>query len=103
MSLILYFFYGILIIALSRLFIQLILSGIYNVKGKVRRSEVYPKISLVIPAYNEEMTIGDCIKSLLSIDYPDYEIIVVDDGSTDRTLEEARKFEGLSVKVIHQA
>lgn len=103
MSLILYFFYGILIITLFRLFTQIILSGIYNVKGKVRRSEAYLKISIVVPAYNEEITIGDCIKSLLSIDYPDYEIIVVDDGSTDRTLEEARKFEGLGVKVVHQA
>ena len=102
MSLILYFFYGILIITLFRLFAQLTLSGLYNIKGKVRRSEVYPKISLVVPAYNEEITIGDCVKSLLSIDYPDYEIIVIDDGSTDGTLEEARKFEGLGVKVIHQ-
>ena len=103
MSLILYFFYGVLILTLSRLFTQLILSGIYNVKGKGRRSEVYPKISLVVPAYNEEKTIGCCIKSLLGIDYPDYEIVVVDDGSIDRTLEEARKFESSGVKVVHQA
>lgn len=103
MSLLLYIFYGILIITIFRLFAQLVLSALYNVKGKAARSEVHPKISLVVPAYNEEKTIGSCIKSLISLNYPDYEVIVVDDGSTDRTLEEAQKFEGSNVKVIRQA
>lgn len=103
MSLLLYFFYGILSITLFRLFTQLVLSALYNVKGKAARNDVYPKISLVVPAYNEEKTIRSCIKSLISLNYPDYEVIVVDDGSTDRTLEEARKFEGSNVKVIRQA
>jgi len=103
LSLVLYLFYGVLCIILFKLSTQLVLSCTYNLKERLRRSEVYPKISLVVPAYNEESTINDCVQSLLNIDYPNYEIIVVDDGSTDKTLEDARKFEGSGVKVVHQS
>lgn len=44
-------------------------------------------ISIIAPAYNEETTITSSIHSLLQINYPDYEIIVVNDGSTDKTVE----------------
>ncbi|MGV8905536.1 MAG: glycosyltransferase family 2 protein [Acetobacterium sp.] len=43
-------------------------------------------ISIVVPAYNEEKTIIDNIISLLDLNYPEFEIIVVNDGSRDRTL-----------------
>lgn len=42
-------------------------------------------ISIIVPAYNEEQTIVDNIKSLLALDYYEYEIIIVNDGSTDST------------------
>ena len=42
-------------------------------------------ISIIVPAYNEELTVIDTIESLLCIDYKAYEIIVVDEGSTDAT------------------
>jgi poly-beta-1,6 N-acetyl-D-glucosamine synthase len=60
------------------------------------------RISLIVPAYNEEKSIAQCLRSLLSLDYPDFEIIVVDDGSRDRTLEIARAIEDPRVKVLHQ-
>lgn len=60
------------------------------------------RISLIVPAYNEEKSISQCITSLLALDYPDFEIIVVDDGSKDRTFEIARTFEAPKVKVLHQ-
>lgn len=44
-------------------------------------------VSIIVPAFNEEVTIIDSIKMLLSLDYPDYEVIVVNDGSSDSTLE----------------
>ena len=44
-------------------------------------------ISIVVPAYNEEATIIDNIISLLDLNYPEFEIIVVSDGSNDKTLE----------------
>jgi len=43
-------------------------------------------ISIVVPAYNEEATIIDNITSLLNLNYPEFEIIVVSDGSNDKTL-----------------
>ncbi|MEE9152272.1 MAG: glycosyltransferase [Thermoplasmata archaeon] len=59
----------------------------------------YPQISIVVAAYNSQDTIGACIKSLLDLDYPEKEIIVVDDGSTDKTAEIASNY---SVKVIRK-
>lgn len=44
-----------------------------------------PRVSVLVPARNEESTIGDCVHSLLAQDYSACEVIVLDDGSTDRT------------------
>lgn len=43
-------------------------------------------VTFIIPARNESAWIGDCLKSLLNLNYPEIEVIVVNDGSTDRTL-----------------
>ncbi|MCI0433866.1 MAG: glycosyltransferase family 2 protein [Gemmatimonadetes bacterium] len=45
-----------------------------------------PPVSLIVPAYNEEAVIVSSIRSLLQIDYPEFEIVVVNDGSKDGTL-----------------
>jgi cellulose synthase/poly-beta-1,6-N-acetylglucosamine synthase-like glycosyltransferase len=47
--------------------------------------EYYFPVSIVVPGYNEEVTICDTVHSLLNLDYRLYEIVVVDDGSTDDT------------------
>ncbi len=49
-----------------------------------------PKLSILVPARNEERSIGACLQSLLDQNYPDVEIILLDDDSTDRTAEIAR-------------
>ena len=49
-------------------------------------SGLEPPVSLLVPAYNEEATIASSIRSMLQLEYPHFEIIVVNDGSKDRTL-----------------
>lgn len=49
------------------------------------KHKYYVPVSILIPAYNEEVTIVDTIKSLLNLDYKLYEIVIVDDGSSDNT------------------
>jgi cellulose synthase/poly-beta-1,6-N-acetylglucosamine synthase-like glycosyltransferase len=64
----------------TRHHIRSLLSGVF-----------YKPLSIIVPAYNEEYTIVASVRSLLSLQYPEYEIIVVNDGSTDRTLEKLIK------------
>ncbi len=52
----------------------------------------YPRVSVVVCAYNAERTIDACLASLEVLNYPDYEVIVVNDGSRDRTLEIAEGY-----------
>lgn len=47
--------------------------------------DYYVPITIVVPAYNEEVTVVETVRSLLALDYRSYEIIVVDDGSKDTT------------------
>ncbi|GAA0781920.1 glycosyltransferase family 2 protein [Hathewaya limosa] len=58
---------------------------IYNFN--LNKSKEYIPISLLVPAYNEEVTICNTIDSLISLDYKEYEIIVISDGSKDNTVE----------------
>jgi len=51
-----------------------------------------PRISVIVPALNEEGYIENCLKSLRRQDYEDYEVIVVDGGSTDSTVEVASRY-----------
>jgi len=56
-----------------------------------------PEVSIIVPARNEEASLGDCLTSLIGQTGPAFEIIVVDDGSTDRTREMAQSFAGVRV------
>ena len=54
--------------------------------GAVAGSRFSPPVSILVPAHNEGATIVDAVRSLLALDYLEYEVIVVNDGSTDDTL-----------------
>jgi cellulose synthase/poly-beta-1,6-N-acetylglucosamine synthase-like glycosyltransferase len=60
----------------------------------------FPRISIIVPAYNEAKTIRSCVQSLQKLNYSNYEILVVDDGSTDGTCEEISN--SSNVKIIRQ-
>ncbi len=50
------------------------------------------KLSVIVPAYNEAEYLGKSLEALLAQDYPDFEVIVVDNASTDKTAEIARSY-----------
>lgn len=60
------------------------------------------KLSVIIPAFNAEETIGDALQSVQDQTFAPYEVIVVDDGSEDRTLEVASNYEELPLLLLHQ-
>lgn len=61
-----------------------------------------PLISIVIPTYNVEKYIAECLESILNQTFQNYEIIIVDDGSTDNTLEVIKKYASDKIKVFPQ-
>ena len=61
----------------------------------VLRSPATPPISLIVPAYGEETTIADSLRGLLLLNYPHFEVVVINDGSKDRTLDVAIQAFGL--------
>lgn len=60
---------------------------------KILKSDNSPLVSIIIPSYNTEQYIGKCLDSLLNQTYINLEIICVDDGSTDQTVEVLKKYQ----------
>jgi poly-beta-1,6 N-acetyl-D-glucosamine synthase len=58
-------------------------------RPEFREDAGLPMVTLVVPAFNEGLVIQPALRSLLQLDYPNYEIVVIDDGSTDDTYEKA--------------
>lgn len=87
-------FVGILFL---RYFTLLWFGYLQHAEGDVTRREepvTLPPVSIIVPAYNEEEVIGRAIESLLAMDYPAFEVVVIDDGSSDATPEIAGRWEG---------
>lgn len=98
-------FLGMLI---ARYVVLIFLSFLHHNRNKAQDRIVVSdlKATILVPAYNEEKVIERSILSLLELNYPEYEIIVINDGSTDKTLKVARSLEGMhgnvKVKVLTQ-
>ena len=101
MSIVLILFLGLLVVALVRILSLWFLSLAYSFR-KTTPAAPDLNISIIVPAFNEEKSIASSIESLLALDYSNYEVVLVDDGSTDRTLEISSKYEGSVLRVIHQ-
>ena len=60
----------------------------------------FPKVSVVVPMYNAEKYLKLCVRSILMQSFQDFEVILIDDGSTDKTLSVAESFEETRIKII---
>ncbi|MFN2564515.1 MAG: glycosyltransferase [Gemmatimonadaceae bacterium] len=85
-----------LIILILRYVILLWLGYLHHVETDALPEELTdaPPVSVIVPAYNEEAVIAAALGSLLELDYPAYEVVVVDDGSTDGTAARAAALAG---------
>lgn len=84
-----------LIVLLFRYFFLLLFAYLYLNEYTFKRDEgFYPFVSIIVPVYNEGKVIAESIASLLKLDYSNYEIIIVNDGSTDNTFEVAKELVG---------
>ncbi len=89
------FFFALFMIFLGLSTIRIFIIGIMSIlerrkKGELSKIEdtLYkPFVSIIVPAYNEEVNAVSSLQNLLKCDYPDFEIIFVDDGSKDKTYE----------------
>lgn len=97
------FFIGALVVTLATFLLLLLLRHFVLIwfsylhqreLAKDEHPDIYPFVSIIVPAYNEEEVIRSSLSSLLELRYPYYEIVAVDDGSTDATYERMKEFEG---------
>ena len=72
------------------------------VRKIIKESPYTPGVSVIAPAYNEEKTIIDNVNSMLALEYPVFEVIIVNDGSTDKTLEKITEYYELIEVRIHR-
>lgn len=76
-------------------------------RGRAASDTPTPRVTVIVPVYNEEPVVEAAIRSLLALDYPAFDVVVVDDGSTDRTLDRASTLAGrhgdVDVRVIHKS
>jgi glycosyltransferase involved in cell wall biosynthesis len=63
---------------------------------------VEPVVSVIIPTFNREKFLGKAIQSVLAQSFPDFEIIIVDDGSTDETAEVVKSFPADRLQYVYQ-
>nr|WP_319374848.1 glycosyltransferase family 2 protein [uncultured Methanobacterium sp.] len=71
-------------------------------KPEIKKKESYPLVSIITPTFNHEKFIGTCIKTVLNQSYSNWEMIIIDDGSTDRTGAIVAEFKDDRIKYVKQ-
>ena len=66
------------------------------------REQEMPKVSIITPNYNHAQYVGDAIRSVLAQDYQNFEMLIIDDGSTDNSREVVAQFTDDRIKYIWQ-
>lgn len=79
-------FYALLLVSAGLELRRYRLSGWRQGLQRILSSEIAPRVSIIAPAYNEEATVVASVRALLMLAYPDLEVVVVNDGSSDGTL-----------------
>lgn len=102
-----YFFIAYLIGYSTFLFLSVIVGSfeLYRIHRReimknILPSDYYVPITVIVPAYNEEVTVVETVKSLLALEYRSYEIIVVDDGSKDNTSQ--KLIDAFDMHLVHR-
>ncbi|WP_172677019.1 glycosyltransferase [Aestuariivita boseongensis] len=102
LSLVSIVFWTVLLIGVGRAAIILCLATVRR-RHKILSSMENPKVAVIIPAFEEQESVANCIESVLASTYRNIEIVVVNDGSMDNTLNEVLKFKHRqNVRVILQ-
>ncbi|MFN7252694.1 MAG: glycosyltransferase family 2 protein [Anaerobacillus sp.] len=100
MAVIIVFYFSIFLISARQLRKHFLLDEKQPYEELLTSQDTKP-ISIIVPAYNEEIGIYNSVRSLLSINYPEYEIIVVNDGSKDGTVKEmVDRFQMVKVNLV---
>lgn len=73
---------------------------IFSFKGGGNLKKSAPKISVIVPMYNAEKYLKLCLNSILEQTFRDFELILIDDCSTDKTLEIAKSFKDSRIKIL---
>jgi poly-beta-1,6-N-acetyl-D-glucosamine synthase len=98
-----------LVVLVTRYVLLLWLGYLHHIEAQGHASDATtaPPVTIIIPVYNEGPVIAAALESVLAMRYPRYDVVVVDDGSTDDTLAIASRFAGcaggVTVRVVHKA
>lgn len=106
----LFFFVGLntsyfilLVLSLAEIFLRARRRIAADLDGSLRSYHTHP-VSIIAPAFNERLTIEGSVRALLALRYPEFEVVVVNDGSTDKTVEVMiEAFDMYEVHPIYQA
>ncbi|MFO7794471.1 MAG: glycosyltransferase family 2 protein, partial [Candidatus Nanohaloarchaea archaeon] len=77
-----------------------IYSSVKDREEKVEELESYPSVTILMPAYNESEVVEEALNSVKELDYPDYDVLFVNDASTDDTLEKAKKYASDKINIL---